>query len=72
MSEKTKQEYISDGLDVFAEGKYHEAIDIYRKALDIALDLAVRLQSRDRAGDKRSRVLPARVQTATIGPTGPL
>ncbi|MBT3265849.1 tetratricopeptide repeat protein [Candidatus Poribacteria bacterium] len=35
MSEKTKQEYISDGLDVFAEGKYHEAIDIYRKALDI-------------------------------------
>lgn len=35
MSDKTKQEYISDGLDLFAEGKYHEAIDLYRKALEI-------------------------------------
>ena len=35
MAEKTKEEYVSDGLDLFAEGKLHEAIEVYRKALEI-------------------------------------
>jgi len=35
MYEKTKQDYMSDGLDLFAEGKYHEAIDLYQKALEL-------------------------------------
>ena len=35
MSEKTKQDYISEGLDLFAAGKYHEAIELYEKALEL-------------------------------------
>jgi tetratricopeptide (TPR) repeat protein len=35
MSEKTKQSYMSDGIDLLAEGKYHEAIDLYEKALEL-------------------------------------
>ena len=38
MAEKTKEQYVSDGLDLVAQGKIHEAIEQYKKALELDPD----------------------------------
>ena len=35
MGERTKQQCVSDGLDLFVDGKLHEAIEAYGEALEL-------------------------------------
>lgn len=35
MAEKSKEQYVSEGLDLVAAGKIHEAIELYQKALEL-------------------------------------
>ncbi|MDA1190201.1 MAG: tetratricopeptide repeat protein [Candidatus Poribacteria bacterium] len=35
MADKTKHEWVGDGLDLMAERKYHEAVELFEKAVEI-------------------------------------